>query len=74
MHTFDRSGHRSNSVQATGFSPTLKIWSQEPPETVSEIENLKFPWGRMPPDPPILRKSMSSRIFIANEKTFEVLI
>ena len=28
----------------------------------------------MPPDPPTFRKSMSSIIFIANEKAFKVLI
>ena len=29
---------QSNSVQATGFSLTLKIWSQKPLETVSEMK------------------------------------
>ena len=52
IHTFNKSVHRSNSVQVTGFSPTLKIWSQKPQETISEIENLKIFPGEHAPRPP----------------------
>ena len=34
-----------------GFFPTLKIWSQKPPETLSEVENLKISWGACPQVP-----------------------
>ena len=37
-----------------------------------QSQRLKFSWGSMPTDPPSLRKSMSSIIFLANEKEFEV--
>ena len=46
------------------FSSTQNFWSQKPPETVSEMEKLKIYLG-MPPDPPSLRKSISSIIFLA---------
>ena len=65
---FNRCVHRSNSVQATGFSPTLKVWSQKPPESLSEIEKLKIILGEHAPRPPSLSKSMSSIIFLANLK------
>ena len=76
LDTFNRSVHRSNSVQAAGFSPILKFWSQKPPETVSEIEKLKIFLGEHAhaPRPPSLRKTVSSAIFLANEKAFEVLL
>ena len=36
----------------TGFSPALEVWSQMPPETASEVENLKiFPRGHAPRPP-----------------------
>ena len=52
IHTSDRSVHRSNSVQATGFSPTLKIWSQKAPKIVSDIKKLKSFQGEHAPRPP----------------------
>ena len=44
-----------------------EIWSQKPPETASEIEVKKFPGEHTP-----WVKSMSSIIFLASEKAFEV--
>ena len=49
--TFNRSVHRCNSVQATGFFPTLKVWSQKPPETASAIEKKNFLGKHAPRSP-----------------------
>ena len=29
----------------------LRMWSQKPPEAVSEVVNFKIVWKSMPPDP-----------------------
>ena len=43
-------------------------------QKVSDIEKLKLFLGEHAPDPPSLRKSMSSIIFLANKTAFEVLM
>ena len=41
-------------ISLTGFSPTLKVWSQKPPETVLEIKKLKSFLGEHMPLVPLV--------------------